>query len=150
VPRLKDKEWVVLSVTNNSGRPVNLTLLNLASDYSVSVIDLAGQRSFPLAASGPPFRLPLKTELPVGQKRSTDVIKVIATTDPPPSFELLELPPLDEPITRAGATRSSGPAGPLEALLAAAAADQPTTRALVTGAQPIAGWTVSQVKIEVG
>jgi len=150
VPKLKEKEWVVLSVSNNFGKPVNLTILDLSSDWSVSFIDLAGQRSFPVGTNGVPFRLPLQAGLPNGQEKGTDMLKVIATVDPPPAFELLTLPALDQPIPRASergaATRS---AGPLTALLAAAGADRPTSRSLSAGSQPSNGWSVNQVKIEV-
>src|SRR5262249_48444302 len=77
--------------------------------------------------------------LPDGQQAGKDVLKVIATVDPPPPYELLTLPPLDKPIPseteRGGVTRSASPLGEL---LAAAAADRPT-RSLSTGGQPTPG-----------
>jgi hypothetical protein len=151
VPRLKPGEWVVLSVANKSIQPVNVAVLDLSADWSVSVIDLEGQRSFPVSPGGEPLRLPLQAFLPEGQDKGSDVLKVIATVDPPPALDLLALPALDQPIPRAaergGVTRS---AGPLAALLAAAGADRPPTRAVSTGGTPTRGWSVSQVKLEVG
>jgi Caspase domain len=147
IPRLQPGEWLVLSITNRSSQSVNVSVLDLSSDWSVSVIaNDAGQRSFPVPANGGQFRLPLKASLAAGQSKSTDVLKVIATVDPPPAFDLLTLPPLDQPIVRASVTRS---AGPLAAILDAAAAERPSTRAMTTGAQPTRGWTVSQVAVEV-
>jgi hypothetical protein len=151
VPRLKPGQWVVLSVTNRSGRAVNLTVLDLSSDWSVTVIDLDGERSFPVGPTDPSFHLPLQAALPGGQPKGSDVLKVVATVDPPPAFDLLALPVLDQPIQRAaersGVTRSGGP---LADLLAAAGADRPPTRAVSTGGTPTRGWSVGQVKLEVG
>jgi hypothetical protein len=151
VPQLKPGEWVVLSVTNRSAQPVNFTVLDLSSDWSVGVIDLDGQRSFAVEPRGNPFLLPLQAALAEGQAKGSDVLKVVATVDPPPAFDLLALPVLDRPIPRSsergGATRS---AGPLAALLAAAGADRPPTRAMTTGGTPTRGWSVNQVKLEVG
>lgn len=151
VPRLKPGEWVVLSVSNRSAFPVNLTILDLTSDWSVSIVDQDGQRSFPLASGGPAFHLPLQAWIPDDQVQVNDVLKVIATVDPPPAFDVLTLPALDHSIPRSGerggTTRS---AGPLATLLAAAGSDRPPTRAVSTGGVPTRGWSVTQVKIEVG
>ena len=149
VPRLKPGEWVVLSVTNRSKFAINLTILDLSSDWSVSVVDENGQFVYPLGAGDPPFHLPLQAWLPEEQTSVNDVLKVIATVDPPPAFDVLTLPILDQPIPRSlerrGATRSVSPCG---ALLAAASSDSPT-RAMTTGTTATSGWSVTQVKLEV-
>lgn len=151
VPKLKDKEWVVLSIVNSFNRPVNLTILDLGSDWSVSIIDLAGQRVFPVEPGGAPFHLPLRAGLPAGQSRGSDVLKVIATVDPAPAFDLLTLPALDQPIPRAGERGMGVSTGsPLQALLSAAGGDRLTARCLSAGAQPTSGWSVDEVKIDVG
>jgi hypothetical protein len=149
VPRLKPGNWVVLSVTNRSAKPINVVVLDLSSDWSVSVAH-PEDRFLTIAPGDEPLRLALQAALPVGQTQGYDVLKVIATVEPPSGFELLTLPPLDQPIPRAGerasVTRSPGTLG---ALLAAVTADRPT-RALNTGGQPTGGWAVNHVKVEVG
>lgn len=149
VPRLKPGEWVVLSVTNRSKFAINLTILDLSSDWSVSVVDENGQFVFPVGAGEPPFHLPLQASLPDEQTSANDVLKVIATVDPPPGFDVLTLPKLDQPIPKSfdqrRATRSVSPFG---ALLAAASSDRPT-RAMTTGTTATNGWSVTQVKLEV-
>ena len=112
------REWLLLAITNRSAQAVNVSVLDLSSDWSVTVIaDAAGQRSFLVPANGGQFRLPLKGNLATGQSKGTDLLKVNATVDPPPGFDLLTLPPLHRPIVSAAVSRS---AGPLAALLAAA------------------------------
>lgn len=151
VPRLRPGEWAVLSVTNRSTRPINVVVLDLSSDWSVTVAH-PDDRFLTVNAGEAPFHLPLQAGLPAGHPEGADTLKVISTVDPPPGFELLTLPALDRPIPRAaertGVTRSSTPS-PLGALLAAVAADRPT-RDMSTGGQAIAAWTVNQVKVEVG
>ena len=149
VPKLKPGEWVVLSVTNRSSESINVVVLDLSSDWSVSIAH-PDERFLTVPPNREPLRLPLQAGLTAGQTTGNDVLKVICTVDPPPGFELLTLPSLDQPIPRAadraGVTRSATPLG---ALLAAMAADRPT-RAMSTGGQPTRGWAVSHVKVEVG
>lgn len=151
VPKLKAGEWVVLSVKNQSFRPINLVALDLASDWSVSIAH-PDDRFIAINAGEVPFHLPLQAGLPPGHQEGSDLLKVIATVDPPPGFELLTLPALDQPIppvsARGGATRSAS-LSPLGELLAAAGADRPT-RALSTGTPTTSAWDVSHVKVEVG
>ena len=146
VPRLAPGTWLVLQVTNRAAQPVNVVVLDLSSDWSVSVAH-PDDRFLTVAPGEEPLRLPLRGVLPDGQTSGRDTLKVVATVDPPPGFELLALPPLDRPIPpAAGRTRSAGPLGDL---LAAVAADRPT-RALTTGAVPGRGWAVGHAEVEVG
>ncbi len=149
VPRLKPGDWVVLSVANNSKKAINVVVLDLASDWSVSIAH-PEERFLTVEPNGEPLRLALQAALPPDSATGFDVLKVVATVDPPAGFELLALPPLDQPVPpaaqRGGVTRSAGPLG---ALLAAVGADRPT-RAMSTGAQPTSAWAVRHVKVEVG
>ena len=149
VPRLAAGTWVVLQVTNRSAQPVNVVVLDLSSDWSVSIAH-SDDRFLTVVPGEEPLRLPLQAVLPEGQTSGHDTLKVIATVDPPPGFELLTLPPLDRPIPPAAerAGRRGRPARSAS-LLAAVAADRPT-RALTTGGVPTRGWTVGHVKVEVG
>jgi hypothetical protein len=149
VPRLAPGAWVVLQVTNRSAQPVNVVLLDLSSDWSVSIAH-PDDRFLTVAPGEEPLRLPLQALLPEGLTGGRDTLKVIATVDPPPGFELLTLPALDRPIPpaaqRVGAARA---VGPLAALLEAVGADRPT-RALTTGGVPSRGWAVGHAEVEVG
>jgi hypothetical protein len=155
--RLKVDDWVVLGVTNTSADTLNVVLLDLGPDWAVSLVE-DGETFHPLRP-GEQWQLALRAALPDGVQQGKDVLKVIATIDPPPAYELLTLPRLDRPIPSAaerGATRAAtrgtvggaGPANPLDALLAAASADRPT-RALSAARQPTRGWTVAHAEVEI-
>jgi hypothetical protein len=139
---------VVLSIANTASKPVNVVVLDLASDWSVSIAH-PEEQFLTVEPNREPLRLALQAGLPTGQTTGHDVLKVIATVDPPSGFDVLTLPALDQPIPRSADRSTTRSAGPLGALMAAVAADKPS-RALSTGGQPTGGWSVSHVEVEVG
>jgi hypothetical protein len=148
-PRLKQGDWVVLSVTNRSAGVVNAVVFDLAPDWAVAIAH-SGEPFHPIDGDGSAWLLTLQASLPEGLAAGKDTLKVLVTVDPPPAYELLTLPPLDAPIPRSsegGPTTRS--ANPLNALVDAVSADSPT-RSLSTGAQPTRGWAVAQVEVEIG
>ncbi len=143
---------VGLRVTNtqqpgDDSRTLNITVLALSSDWSISQIYPAGAGLFQPVSPGETINLQFDAYLPDGQTESSDVLKVFATTATT-NFRWLELPALDQPITRS-ATRSAA-MNPLEQLLAAVTEEQSTTRAvrLVSSSEDKA-WTVAQVELRV-
>jgi hypothetical protein len=152
VPRVKPGDWLVVSITNRATRDMNVTILDLASDWSVSIIP-ADERFRAIDANGGSWQLPLKARLAEGRTSGKDILKIIATLDPPPDYEQMRLPPLDQPIPRQAEHRSAfrglgTPQTALDELLAAVSADRPT-RAFSTGGQATAGWTVGHVEVEI-
>jgi hypothetical protein len=148
--RLKVDELVILAVTNRSNDTLNVVVLDLAPDWAVALVQ-QGER-FHTLRPGESWQFSLKASLPEGVKKGKDLLKVIATIDPPPAYEMLTLPPLDRPIPRAserGPMVRGGPANPLDELLAAASADRPT-RALSVASQPTSSWTVAHAEVVIG
>lgn len=96
---------VMISVTNQSAGDLYITLLDLASEGSVTPL-------YPLA--GMPDRLPpgkklvqkVKTSVPAGSPKAVDVVKVIATAQPIPSgvFRMAPVPRSAAPAPRADET----------------------------------------------
>ncbi len=143
---------VGLRITNtqspgDDSRILNITVLNLSSDWSIAQIYPAGAGAFQPLSPGETINLQFDAYLPEGQTESKDVLKVFATTATT-NFRWLELSALDQPITRS-ATRSAS-MNPLEQLLAAVTEEQSTTRAvrLVSSSEDKA-WTVAEVELGV-
>ena len=109
--------WVVLEVANQANMDVNAFVLDLGSNWEVSLAH--PEERFHQIARGTSWQLPLNVSLPKGQKSGKDILKVIATIDPSPPFETLLLPPLDEPIADRGVSRGLSAASGLEAALEA-------------------------------
>jgi hypothetical protein len=148
-PGVKSDTWIILAVTNRSTAVVNVSVLDLGSDWSVS--SALEDEPFHPIDGGATWQLPLRARLAKGQRTGKDVLKVIATVDPPPPYEMLYLPALDQPIppeSERGAMRSAGALSPLGELLAAASADQPM-RSLTAGGQTTRGWAVAHAEIEI-
>ena len=144
--QVKSGEWLVLSVTNRSSTVLNAVTLDLAPDWSVSGTH-PDEPFHSIDPNGEPWLLPLQASLPPGMEIGTDVLKVIATIDPPPTYSTLMLPALGQPIpSNRGGTK--GPSNPLDQLLDALSAENPT-RQVSTISQPTRGWITSQVEIQV-
>ena len=90
--------------------------------------------------------LPLRADLPSGYEEGRDILKVFATVGTT-DFRWLQLPRLDDSI-RSG-TRSCPPANPLEELLSAVAASQPSTHRLAPAAHPGREWVTNQVELRI-
>ena len=82
---------------------------------------------------------------------TTDIFKVFATVGQP-DFRWLELPPLDQPISKSATRGLKVPSNLLEELLATIGADNQPRDITRTGrvyADPSRGWTTKQVMVKV-
>ncbi|NIO47793.1 MAG: hypothetical protein GTN77_13660 [Planctomycetales bacterium] len=73
------------------------------------------------------------------------VFAALGTTN----FRWLELPALDQPITRSAGVLGKDPENPLEEMLAAFTAGQPPTRDLIPAAYPSKEWITEQVQVHI-
>jgi len=138
--------WAFLRIRNDYNPHVlNVTVLDLQSDWSISQIYPARAGSYEPIDPGCELILPLNVTLPDGYQAGTDIIKVFATIDTT-SFRSLELPALDKPEIR---NRSlGGSANALEAFLANFEAPE-STRAIVVAVPAAMEWVAHQVEIEI-
>jgi Caspase domain len=142
-PTVKLGEYAILWIKNISKKELNVAVLDLGPDWSVS-------QAWPTAEStesiepGEDRGITLSTILPAGYPQGTDVLKVFATVGPA-DFHWLEMPSLDEkPQVTRGAIR---PRNALEALMAKIA--QPTTRGVSTVAAASEEWATAQVALTI-
>jgi predicted phosphodiesterase len=146
-------EIVFLRIKNMSKRAVNVTVLDLRPDWSISQVhpavdeDTGEAKDYELLEPGEENALliPLRGDLPQGYQEGTDIIKVIAAVDGT-SFRWLELPALDQPQTRS-VTR--GPVNPLEELMTAFASDKLTRQVINLSAPKGKSWATAQVEVRV-
>ncbi|MEZ4866962.1 MAG: CU044_2847 family protein [Caldilineaceae bacterium] len=133
---------------NDPERILNITVLDLASDWSIAQIYPSGAAPSELLNPGETLPIEFEASLPPGQHAITDIVKVFATRATT-NFRWLELPSLDEPRPR-GQTRSVA-MDPLEQLLATVTDEETQTRALRLSAsgRKDKGWTVAQVTLRV-
>jgi hypothetical protein len=145
-------EQIGLRVTNtqapgDDARILNIAVLALSSDWSIAQIYPAGAAAFQTLSPGETIDLAFEAYLPDGQTESTDLLKVFATRATT-NFRWLELPALDQPVTRS-VTRSAS-MSPLEQLLATVTDDASPTRAVrLVGASEDKAWTVAEVEVRV-
>jgi hypothetical protein len=140
-PTIKVGEYVFLSIHNTSLQDLNVTVLDIASDWSIHQMHPAGPgQSFVTIEAGKKEIVPIPATS-VGE----DEVKVFATVDQG-NFRWLELPSLDEEITPKGISRSGNP---LDALLATIDEEQPPTRKLGVAASPSREWTTKQISLTV-
>ena len=133
---------------NDPARILNITVLDLASDWSIQQIYPAQAGAFEPVQPGATIPLELEAYLPPGYGESTDIVKVFATRATT-QFRWLELPALDQPDTRSRTTRSLI-SDPLEQMLAMITGEQAPTRAIrVTNAPGDVDWTVKQMEVRV-
>ncbi len=154
-PTLKVDQWTFLRVRNkmppgrkdDPSRILNITVLDLQPDWGVQQVYPAGAGSFEPLDPGQEIVLPLRAGLPEDYQEGTDVLKVFATLGTT-NFRWLELPALDQPPKASAATRGL-PSSPLEELLAAVAAEEPTTRHLDPAAYPSKEWVTEHVEVRI-
>src|SRR4029079_4851777 len=92
-----DGDWAFLRIRNDYHPHVlNVTVLDLQSDWSISQIYPSRAGSYESMDPGRELILPLRVTLPDGYQAGTDIIKVFATIDTT-SFSALELSALDKP-----------------------------------------------------
>jgi len=147
VPTVPAGAVAVLRVRNRSSQVLNVTVLDLQPDWGIGQIYPWEQGDYFIPLDpGQEQLFPIQMWLPEGYGRGTDTFKVFATPEAV-NFRWLELPALDQPVTRSADLRG-GPTNGLEALLAAITADRPTRTGspLLFGGSP---WATAQVELTV-
>jgi len=124
---------------------LNVTVLDLQSDWAISQIYPARAGSYEPIDPGRELILPLRVTLPDGYQAGTDIIKVFATIDTT-SFQALELSALDKPELRAPSLRQSASA--LQTFLAAFESPQ-SKRAAAVDVCATVEWAAHQVEIDI-
>ena len=141
-----DGEWAFLRIRNNYDPNVlNVTVLDLQSDWSISQIYPSRAGSYESLDPGRELILPLRVTLPAGYQAGTDIIKVFATIDTT-SFSALELSALDKPELPARSLRQSASA--LGAFVAAFESSQ-SKRAVAVDVCASIEWVAHQVEIDI-
>jgi hypothetical protein len=144
---LKTGEWTFLKISNNSPQVLNVTVLDLRPNWSVSQLFPARAAFYEPLDPGRSVELPLRASLPQGYGEGRDVLKVMGTVGPS-NFRWLELPALDEPDKGRTGWRGS-PACPLDQFLAAFMNDGAGFRDLNVETNASHEWTTVQVEIDV-
>lgn len=142
-PILNVDENVILRIRNQSAQILNITVLAIQPDWSISQIYPSGAADFEPLDSGMETFVRIHTSLPDGYQEGVNFIKVFATVGAT-NFRCLELPALDKPrrVTRAWRATSN----PLEELLAVIASEKPPNRKLSAAAYTSDNWTTEQVQ----
>lgn len=146
-------EIVFLRVKNLSKKAVNVTVLDLQPDWGISQVypsvdpETEVAKDYELLEPGEENALliPLKAALPEGYQQGTDVIKAIAAVEGT-SFRWLELPALDQPVTR---SVTMGPSNPLEELMTAFASDLLTRQVVNLSAPKGKSWGTAEVEVRI-
>jgi hypothetical protein len=145
VPTLDVDEYAFLRIRNESDQVLNITVLAIQPDWSITQLHPGGAAAFEPLDPGKEKAIRFQTSLPEGYFEGADVLKVFATVGAT-NFRSLELPALDKPRKGTQATRATNP---LEELLAAVASEQPPNRNINAAAYPSEKWTIEQVKLVV-
>jgi len=146
-PVLRPGEWTFLRVKNTWSGVLNVTVLDLAPDWSITQIYPSGQDTYYMSFDPEQeMMLPLQAYLPAGYTDAADTLKVFATLGST-NFRWLELPALDQPVVSRG-TRGV-PRNALEQLLAMLAAEEQRTRQLIPAAYPTGEWLTVQIEVRV-
>ena len=144
-------ETICLRIKNLSQKAVNVTVLDLQPDWGISQVypvpDSGEAKDYELLEPGEENALliPLRANLPAAYQQGTDVIKAIAAVDGT-SFRWLELPALDQPVTR---SITKGAANPLEELMTAFASDHLTRQVVNLNAPKGKSWGTAEVEVRV-
>jgi hypothetical protein len=133
---------------NDPGRILNITVLDLGPDWSITQIFPAGAAAFePLDPEGT-FEFEFEAFLPDDRVEGLDILKVFAT-QATTNFRWLQLPPLDQPPTQDAILRAAIN-DPLEKLLASIAGESLATRNIrITSSPQTRNWTTAQVELRV-
>lgn len=145
LPTFDVDEYAVLRIRNESSQVLNITVLAIQPDWSISQIHPDNAAPFEPLDPGMEKKVRIHTNLPEGYQEGADVIKVFATVGAT-NFRWLELPALDQPRKGIQRLRVNNP---LEELLAAVASEQPPNRNVSAAAYPSDKWTTEQVKLVV-
>jgi hypothetical protein len=145
VPTLDVDEYALLRIRNESSHVLNITVLAIQPDWSISQLHPDGAAAFEPLDPGMEKLVRIHTSLPEGYLEGADILKVFATVGAT-NFRWLELPALDKPRKGTQVARANNP---LEELLAAVASEQPPNRNLSAAAYPSDKWTTEQLKLVV-
>ncbi|WP_348982751.1 caspase family protein [Brasilonema octagenarum] len=145
VPTFDVDESAILRIRNESTKVLNITVLAIQPDWSISQLHPKGAAAFEPLDPGREKMIRIQTSLCEGYNESADVLKVFATVGAT-NFRCLELPALDKPRRGTQVFRATNP---LEELLAAVASVQPPNRNISAAAYPSDKWTTEQVKLVV-
>ncbi|MBD2206242.1 caspase family protein [Calothrix sp. FACHB-1219] len=146
-PKVTTGEYIFLLIRNNYSQPLNIAVLNLASDWEIEQIHPRGQGEyFTTLDPGKTEVIPLEPSLEGDGAAVENTVKVFATVGAA-NFRWLELPSLDEQLQSKGFSIHLG--NPLEALLAAIDDEQPQTRKLTVAASASSEWTTKQVTLKI-
>lgn len=138
-PTVKLGDCVFMSIQNNSFQAFNVTVLDLASDWSIQQI-APGAENFITIEAGKKETIAISAT-----SEGEDIVKIFATVGPI-SLRWLELPSLDEDIQP---KKLSRPGNPLEVLLEAIEDEQPPTRRLSVARSPSREWTTKQISLTI-
>jgi hypothetical protein len=134
--------------TNDPARILNITVFDLAPDWSITQIFPAGAGAFePLDPDGT-FEFEFEAYLADGRTVGVDTLKVFATQSTT-NFRWLQLPPLDQP-SPPDAVHRAAISDPLERLLAQITGEELKMREIRITASPKArSWATAQVDLRV-
>lgn len=144
-PTLDVDEYAVLRIHNQSSQVLNITVMAIQPDWSISRLYPEGAAYFEPLDPGQEKLVRIHTNLPEGYQEGVDVIKVFATVGAT-NFRWLELPALDKRRKGIQVNRTNNP---LEELLAAVAGERPPSRNISAAAYPSDKWTTEQVQLVV-
>lgn len=146
-PTINVGEWIFLRIRNNSSTDLNVAVLDLGSDWSITQAYPEEPASkFMTIERQKEEIFPFHLSLADGYEQGSDIAKVFATVGTP-NLRWLELPPLDQPLVPKGIAKPGSE--PLEELLAAISEENPKERKLNPAAYPSREWTTKQLKINV-
>jgi hypothetical protein len=147
IPILKPGEWTFLRIKNAFSQVLNITVLDLGPDWSITQIYPSRRDTSAMTLDpGAELLIPLQAYLPGNYTDAVDVLKVFATIGST-SFRWLELPALDRPHISEGAR--GRPRNSLEQLLTVVAAEEAQTRHLNPAVYPTGEWITALVEIRV-
>lgn len=133
---------------NDPALVLNITILDLAPDWSITQIFPAGAAAAEGLDPGKEFEFEFEAFLANGRSEGVDTLKVFAT-QATTNFRWLQLPALDQPPI-ADTVQRSALTDPLEKLLASITGDQLVMRDLrITSSPQSRGWTTAQVDLRV-
>lgn len=146
---IKVNEQFIVRIKNNSSKRLNVTLLVLQPDWSISQIYPSDEvSSFEEFEPGQEDIITLQTSLPEGFKQGVDIIKAFATIDPT-NFRWLELPCLDQPHLSKQLRNLEEAKNPLEVLLTTISENGSSIRNLKPANYPSQKWITTQKKVTV-
>ncbi|MEA5561752.1 caspase family protein [Planktothrix agardhii] len=145
IPIITEREEnIYLKVRNESKQTLNITILILDADLSISTFYLDGVAAEVIEPGQEKnSRKNLTLELPQNYQEALNVIKVFATVNKT-TFELLELPALDQDRKGFGTQQ---PTNSLEKLLAAVVDEDNPTRKVTMAVDASEEWTTEKVEV---